>query len=261
MNDGNGQVVWITGGGSGIGRSLALLYASKGYQVVISGRREDKLWETQSMYSQEDSIVPMVCDVSVEVDVQSTVQKIVDQFQRLDILLANAGFAMGGSVVELSHEAWAKQMDVNLFGLLHCVRHAYPHLVKTGGRIALVSSVMAYTRTYKTGAYAASKSAVTAIGETLHIELQGTNVSCTVIHPGFVESEIGQVDATGHYNPTLKDNRPKQLFWTSEKAAGVMYTAIQKRKKMYTFTMHGTIAVLLARFVPSLMYWVAVGKK
>ena len=86
--------------------------------------------------------------------------------------------------------------------------------------MVLIGSVASFIYTEKSGAYCASKAAVHAIGNTLSLELIGTGVSCTTIHPGFVESEIAQVDNQGVFDPSRPDPRPAQLMWSSERAAG-----------------------------------------
>ena len=115
---------------------------------------------------------------------------------------------------------------------------------------------MAYMRYEKSGAYSASKAAVTAIGETLSLELLGTSVTSTVIHPGYVESEIGQVQTDGKFDPNAKDRRPSKMLWPADKAARVMANAIEKRKRIYTFTGHGIFAQFMCRHFPDFTFWI-----
>lgn len=247
-------VVWITGGGSGIGRALALTYAQSGCEVVVSGRRLDSLLETQRLGG--DKIHPRCCDVTKENEVQQTLDWIRDTFHRLDVVIANAGYAQSGRLDELSITDWHRQMEVNLFGLVITVQQALPFLEKTGGQVVLMSSVMAYVRFPKSGAYAASKAAVTAFGETLQLELQHSSVDCTIVHPGFIESEIGQIDTNGKYDATLKDKRPSKLMWKASDAACVMKRAIDQRKSHVTITWHGKIGEWFARHAPRLLLWI-----
>ena len=115
---------------------------------------------------------------------------------------------------------------------------------------------MAYMRYEKSGAYSASKAAVTAIGETLSLELLGTPITSTVIHPGYVESEIGQVQTDGTFDPKAKDRRPSKMLWPAGKAARVMADAIQSRKRIYTFTGHGVFAQFMCRHFPDITFWI-----
>lgn len=247
------KVVWITGGGSGIGRSLACAYAAEGHTVVVSGRREQALNETEAFFPEQ--IVTMVCDVTDDDMVGRVVTDIISRFERLDVVIANAGFGQSGWVHKVEMSQWRRQFDVNFFGLISTVRHSLPHLKESGGQVVLMSSVMAYVRFLKSAPYCASKAAVTAFGETLQLELRDTKAGCTIIHPGFVESEIGQINAEGTFDPTMTDRRPQRLMWTGERAARVMKRAIDKRRTHFTFTAHGIVGELLARYFPKTLLW------
>ena len=247
------KVVWITGGGSGIGRSLAHAYAFDGHTVVISGRRASVLEEAQSFYP--DLIFPIVCDVTDDSMVEEVVKKIAGQFHRIDVVIANAGYGQSGWIQKVEMHQWRRQFDVNFFGLVSTVRHSLPHLKESRGQVVLISSVMAYVRFLKSAPYCASKAAVTAFGETLQLELRDSNAGCTIVHPGFVESEIGQINAEGTFDPTMTDRRPQGLMWTGDRAARVMKRAIDKRRSHYTFTAHGVVGELLARYFPKTLLW------
>ena len=157
-------VVWITGGGSGIGRGLALAYAKSGYRVAVSGRRAERLNEVvAAMGLGQDAGLAVACDVTQPEEVEAAVSRIVDTWGRLDIAVANAGFAVSGRVEELSAEEWRKQLDVNVLGVVHTAKAALPALRDVGGRLALVSSVAGFICTPRTAAYCASKFA--AVGE------------------------------------------------------------------------------------------------
>ena len=247
------QVVWITGGGTGIGRAIAVQFASEGARVVVSGRRDGPLDETVEVITQSGGLAEaMVCDVTNEAAVIATVERIIDQHGRLDVCVANAGFAVAGTFEELELSDWQRQFDVNVLGLVSTVKAALPELRKVNGRICLVGSIAAYLATKKMGPYSASKFAVRAIGETLSAELEGSGVSCTTVHPGYVESEIAQVDNEGRHDPDRPDKRPKNLMWDAEDAGRVIVRAVTKRKRQFVFTGHGKAAVFLARHVPAI---------
>ena len=250
------HVAWITGGGSGIGRALALEYASEGWIVVVSGRREEALIETQQLaLGRSGEVVPHVCDVTVESQIVSVVTEITGQYGRLDLVIANAGYAQNGWFTELDLKDWKRQFDVNFFGLISTVQHSLPLLKETHGQVVLISSVMAYIRFPKSSAYCASKAAVTALGETLQLELGKYNVQCTVIHPGFIESEIGQINTDGRYDAGLSDQRPQRFMWKAKDAAKVMKRGIARRKSHLTITGHGKVGEWAARHFPRLLLW------
>ncbi len=248
------DVIWITGASSGIGKAMAIECARLGYKVVLSSRRKellDKVADTIKDSGGEALVVP--CDIMEENSIANAVQQIIKEWRRLDILIANAGFGVFGSIENLTAKDWSRQLQGNVTGLALTVKYALPHLKKTKGRIGLVGSVAAYLPNPNVGAYGASKAAVNSIGLTLQAELMGTGVSCTTMHPGFVVSEIARVDNDGVWHPEQSDPRPSNLMWPTDKAAKVMIKAILRRKRNYVFTAHGKLAVWLQRWFPAVM--------
>lgn len=188
-----------------------------------------------------------------ETSIEKAVQQIITSLGRLDVVVANAGFGVIGSIEKLTAKDWNRQLQGNVTGLALTVKYALPYLEKTNGRIGLVGSIAAYLPNPYVGAYGASKAAVNSIGKTLQVELKNSGVSCTTLHPGFVVSEIARVDNDGVWHPDRPDPRPSNLMWPTDKAAKVMVRAILKRKRNYVFTGHGRILVWLQRWFPGLV--------
>ncbi|MAQ18011.1 MAG: short-chain dehydrogenase [Sandaracinus sp.] len=254
----DGKVAWITGGGSGIGKALALEFAREGAAVAVSGRRVERIEEVaQEIEAAGGRGLAVPCDVTEDGACAQAVDTIVRELGRLDVAVANAGFGVAGKVTELDVAAWKRQFDVNVFGLVATLQAAVPALRETDGRVALLGSVMAMVTVPGNGPYAASKYAVRAIGQTLSMELHGTGMSCTLLHPGFVESEIGQVDNQGRHHADRKDPRPAKLMWPADKAAKSCVRAIHARKREHVFTAHGKVAAFLGRHTPSLLHLAA----
>lgn len=255
MSDFTDHVVWITGASSGLGRALALEFADRGADMALSARRVGRLEEVaDEVESRGRRALVVPCDVTEEEEIAGAVDAVVDHFGRLDVAVANAGFGAVGRVEELTAEEWRRQMDVNVVGLAATARYALPHLRETGGRMVLMGSVASMIPAPGASPYASSKAAVRSIGRALSAELHGSGVSCTTLHPGFVESEIGQVDNRGVYHPDREDPRPGRLMWPSDRAAGVMVRAIARRKREYVFTGHGRIVAFLGRHWPGLLH-------
>jgi NAD(P)-dependent dehydrogenase (short-subunit alcohol dehydrogenase family) len=252
----DGKVVWITGGGSGIGKALALQFAKEGATVAVSGRREERLQEVvDAITAQNGKGLAVRCDVTDEASVAESVQRVVRTLGGIDVAVANAGFSVAGRVEKLSAADWRRQLDVNVIGVAMTARYALPHLRERKGRLALICSVASMLVSPGMGAYSASKYAVRAIGQALSAELHGSGVSCTTIHPGYIESEIAQVDNQGRFDPQREDRRPKNLMWSADRAARVMVDAIAKRKREYTFTGHGKVGAFAGRHMPGLIHF------
>lgn len=248
------EVIWITGASSGIGKALAYEWSKIGYKVVLSARRKELLDQVAHDIKNSGGVALVIpCDILVEAEIENAVQEIIQTFDRLDVVIANAGFGFFGSLENLTAKDWNRQFQGNVTGLALTVKYALPHLKKTKGRIGLVGSVGAFLPNPNLGAYGASKAAVHSIGQTLQVELMGTGVSCTTLHPGFVKSEITRIDNDGNWHPERPDPRPANLIWPTEKAAKKMMKAILKRKRNYVFTGHGKLFVWIQRWFPGLM--------
>ena len=254
-------VVWITGGGSGIGRALALEFGRHGARVAVSGRRKEPLVEVvDELRGRGIEAFAAPCDVGSTEDVTATVATIVERWSRLDVAVANAGYAVAGAFELLSEQEWERQLNINVLGLVRTARAALPELRRTAGRIVLMGSVSAFVSAPNLAPYNASKAAVRAIGDTLSAELSGTGVTCTTVHPGYVKSDIEKVDNLGVHHPDREDRRPKFLLWESDDAARVIVRAVGRRKREFVFTRHGKAAVGLARHLPQLVQRALSGK-
>jgi NAD(P)-dependent dehydrogenase (short-subunit alcohol dehydrogenase family) len=235
---------------------MALELARRGANVAVTGRRiaplEAVATEIRGL-GRQAFVIPADC--TDEAQVQRACAAAVESLGRLDVVVANAGFGVSGKVESLSADDWRRQLDVNVVGCAITARHAIPHLVKTRGRLALVGSVSALAYFPGQGAYQASKAAVLALGRTLAMELAPRGVSCTVLQPGFVESDIGRTDNQGRFDPNRRDPRPAQLLWKAEPAARRMVRAIERRKVEFTFTGHGRLGAFLGRHAPWLVQW------
>ena len=256
MKEWNNKVVWITGAGSGLGKALAFEFAHYGANIVLSGRREAPLLSVSEEISTKDArslVVP--CDVTKPAEIEEAITTIIDTFGQLDVVIANAGFGVSGPFENLTEEDWSRQFSVNVVGLTQTVRYSLPHIKKSKGRIVLIGSVAAFAFAGKAAPYCSSKAAVHAIGECLSLELYGTGVTCTTIHPGFVESDIARVDNKGVFHAEAQDKRPAKLMWRADAAAKVMVRAIYKRKRIFVFTWHGKFGAFLGRHFPNLLYF------
>jgi NAD(P)-dependent dehydrogenase (short-subunit alcohol dehydrogenase family) len=251
------KVAWVTGATSGIGRECALELGRAGAIVAASGRRADRLEALcEEIRASGGRALAVPCDVQDETQTREAVARIVAEHGRLDLALANAGFAVGGRVEELTAAEWRQQLDVNVVGAALTARAAIPELKKTRGRLALTGSVAAFLPAPGFAAYHASKYAVRALGQCLAVELEPSGVSVTLLHPGFVASEINQVDNRGKLHPDRTDRRPQYLMWPTDRAARVMVRAIAERRRELVFTGHGKFAAFVGQHFPGVLHFV-----
>jgi NADP-dependent 3-hydroxy acid dehydrogenase YdfG len=194
MADTQRQVL-ITGASSGIGRAAAIELAGRGDRVFASARRLAALEELADAHP---GIAAVPLDVTDDASVDAAV-RVVDELtagRGLDVLVNNAGYALGGPIESLSGEAVEHQFQTNVFGLLRVTRAFLPSMrARRSGRLINLSSVVGRVAFPGMGVYGATKFAVEALSDALRMELAGFNISVSLIEPGFVATDIGAASA------------------------------------------------------------------
>ena len=250
------KVVWITGGGSGLGKAMAIQFAREGGIVAVSGRRENNLNEAIREIEKENSQgLAIRCDVSKEEEIIEAVSQIVNSFGRLDVVIANAAVPMTGKIEEIKQEEWKRSFEINVIGLAMTVKHALPELRKTNGRIVLVGSAGSMLASPNYVAYTSSKYAMRAIGQTLSIDLYKSGVTCTNIYPGYMSTEFAQIDNDGKVS-SAKQKWDNAFTWTAEKSAKDCIAPIYKRKREYVLSGFGKTFAWLGRHFPGVIYYI-----
>ena len=190
------RVALITGGGSGIGQATAIRLAAAGARVAVLSRTREELEETVRQVETVDSEgLVLVADISRAEEMQAAIEKIVEQWGRLDIVFANAGInGVWAPIGELSPEEWQKTIDVNLTGTFLTIKYAVPLLRQNGGSVTITASVNGTRIFSNTGAtaYSSSKAGQVALAKMLALELASDRIRVNVICPGGVETEIGE---------------------------------------------------------------------
>jgi NADP-dependent 3-hydroxy acid dehydrogenase YdfG len=180
-------VFLITGASSGIGAATARRAAEAGYRLVLAARSLDKLEALADELGGGERAAPVRCDVTEWADQQAAVAAALERYGRLDVAFANAGFGAGRSFLGSSPEHWRAMVLTNVYGAALTVRAALPALKQSRGHLLLTGSV-AGRRVVAGSLYSCTKWAVTAMGEAVRQELNGTGVRVTVIEPGMVDT-------------------------------------------------------------------------
>jgi NAD(P)-dependent dehydrogenase (short-subunit alcohol dehydrogenase family) len=189
-----GKVAFVTGAGSGIGKGAALRFGQEGAKVAALGRTPTQLNQTvEAVKAAGGEAIALLGDVSQPDHMQAAVQKIIDAWGRLDIVVANAGInGVWTSLDDLTPEEWDTTLDINLKGTFLTVKYALPYLRQQRGAIVVVSSVNGTRMFSNTGAtaYACSKAAQVAFTKMTALELAPQGVRINVICPGWIATEI-----------------------------------------------------------------------
>lgn len=248
------KVVWITGASSGIGYALAKELYKEGAYLALCARRVDKLKYLKESLGDKAKYYEL--DVRDKEQNFLVAKQIIKDFSKIDLVIANAGYSVVGPFEKITQEAWKGLFDTNVFGVIWTLQAAIEHVKKTQGHIAITSSIAGKIAIGNTCAYAATKFAVTGIGNALYQELYPYNVSVSVIYPGLVESEIAKVDNQGIYKQERIDKRSKFFMWPADKAAKVILKGLFAKKREIIITKHALFGDFLVRFFPSLLYWI-----
>ncbi|CAM1354462.1 MULTISPECIES: SDR family NAD(P)-dependent oxidoreductase [Tenacibaculum] len=193
------QTALITGATSGIGKATAQLFAKNNINLIICGRRIEKLQKLQQELSQFTKVHILQFDVRYNEEVQNAINSLPDEFKHIDILINNAGNAHGlDSIQNGNIEDWDAMIDGNVKGLLYVSKAIIPQMVeRNNGFIVNIGSI-AGKDVYPNGnVYCASKFAVNALNKGMRIDLNQHNIRVSAIHPGLVETEFSDVRFKG----------------------------------------------------------------
>src|SRR5476651_933242 len=168
----NSKTVIITGASSGIGKSLAYEFASRGANLVLGARQYVTLCQIGGELEKEFSIkaVAVTCDVSVEADCAALIKQALTTFGKIDVLINNAGISMRALFNDVDLGVLKTLMDVNFWGMVYCTKYALPEILKTKGSIVGVSSIDGYKGLPGRTGYSTSKFAMNGFLDTLRIE-------------------------------------------------------------------------------------------
>lgn len=188
------RVALITGGSSGIGLAAARLFVEHGARVGVLGRTEDEVRRAAEELG-EGKAIPLVANVADGDQVRRAVEALVDRWDRLDVVFANAGVnGVWAPIDELKPEEWEQTLRVNLTGTFFTIKYAVPYLKRRGGSIIVTSSVNGTRMFSNSGAsaYATSKAGQVALTKMLALELAEYGIRANVICPGAIETEIDE---------------------------------------------------------------------
>ncbi|CAL9452465.1 Glucose 1-dehydrogenase 2 [Streptomyces sp. enrichment culture] len=228
-----GRTALVTGGGSGIGRAVALAFATEGANVVVAGRRREPLEETVALVEEAGGkALAVTADTARAADVQAVVDAAVDRFGSLDVAVNNAGVFRGGQpVADLAEDDWRTQLDINLTGVFLALR-AEVHRMRTqpaGGAIVNIASTFGmHERRPGATAYAATKAAVSALTRGAALDHIADGVRINAVSPGATATSMslqpGETEA-GRAERMRSKVPLGRVSAVEEVAAAVLYLA------------------------------------
>ena len=236
----NNKVALITGGGRGIGRSIAITFAREGARVAVSARTRQQVEEVAAEITRESGAEShaVVCDVSDAASVQEMFASVAEAFQRgPDIMVNNAGVAESAPITRTDDELWQRHLAINLSGTFYCMRAALPNMLARGwGRVINIASIAGKTGAPYIAAYSASKHGVLGLTRSVALEVGAKGITVNAICPGYVDTDM---TTRGIENITAKTGRP-----AAEALEAIKQMSSQKR--LITAEEVAALALLLA---------------
>lgn len=229
------MLVLITGATSGIGKSTAQLFAKNGHDLIITGRREDRLKEikTQLQYDFKVKVTTLCFDIRKLSEVENAISTLSSENKKIDVLVNNAGLAAGlGPIQSGNIDHWERMIDTNVKGLLYISRAISNLMIENKkGHIINIGSI-AGKEVYANGnVYCATKHAVDALNKGMRIDLLPHNIKVTAINPGMVETEFSIVRFDGDSDkakkvyeglqPLSPEDIAETIYWVASRPAHV----------------------------------------
>ncbi len=223
-----GKTAVVTGASSGIGEATARLLAQKGCNVALAARRENRLQDLAAELGEGALAVPT--DVTDPAACEALVSRAVDRFGSVDILVANAGLGLYGSIPDGNPEDWRRMFEVNVLGVLYATRAAVRHMLDRGsGDIVIVSSLAGRRVPTADGTvYAATKHALTAVAEGLRMDVSARGVRVVNVEPGLVRTEFPE--STSQSAEQFYAEKEYSPIEAEDVATAVVYAVGQPRR-------------------------------
>jgi NADP-dependent 3-hydroxy acid dehydrogenase YdfG len=229
------MLVLITGATSGIGKSTAQLFAKNGHDIIITGRREDRLKEIKTQLESDfkTKVTTLCFDIRKLSEVETAISTLSSENKKIDVLVNNAGLAAGlGPIQSGNIDHWERMIDTNLKGLLYISRAISNLMIENKkGHIINIGSI-AGKEVYANGnVYCATKHAVDALNKAMRIDLLPHNIKVTAINPGMVETEFSIVRFDGDSDkakkvyeglqPLTPEDIAETIYWAANRPAHV----------------------------------------
>ncbi len=256
MKDFANKVVIITGASSGIGASLAYEFNKLGACLSLAARRIDRLELIKEQLEKSGGrVLVTLTDVTDENNCCQLIDRTLQHFGSIDILINNAGISMRAMFADTEILVLKKLMDVNFWGTVYCTKYALSHLLKSKGVIVGVSSIAGFHGLPGRSGYSASKFAMHGFLETIRIEHLKSGLHVMVIAPGFTASEIRENALLSDGSKQGETPREEEKLMKPERVAKILIRSIRRKKRNKILTFSGQLIALFQRILPEQIDW------
>ena len=245
-------MIIVTGAGSGIGLASARLFAELGAKVVMAARSYDVLRQEAAKMHNPDDILCVKTDVSVEDECRNLIERTVERFGKIDVLINNAGISMRAMFNDLDLQVIHRLMDTNFYGTVNCTKFALPYLLQSHGSVVGVISIAGFNPLPARTGYSSSKYAIRGFLDTLRVEHLYDDLHVMVFSPGFTASNIRNAALTADGSQQGETPRDEGKMMTAERVAEYLEKGLRKRKNEMILTPTGRLYVALRKIMPRL---------
>jgi short-subunit dehydrogenase len=239
------KVVFITGASSGIGRALAVELGRRGARLGLTARREAELLKVAEEVGRAGGeALALPCDVRDPDAIRAAAERVRERWGRVDVLVANAGMSTTTAGTNLDAAEASDVISINVLGVVNSVAAVLPDMLRRrAGHLVAISSLASYRGMPKSGAYSASKAAVSTLFESLRVDLRKSDIDVTIIHPGFIRTPL-----------TAGRKKKLPFLLEVEDAARRIIRAVERRARTYAFPWQLASLVRVMRHMPGALY-------
>ncbi len=247
------KVVIITGASSGIGKACAFEFADNGAKVILAARRIDELKKVEEkIKKQGGEAISIKTDVKNINDCKKLIDKTIEEYGKIDVLINNAGISMRAVFEDLDLSVIKELMDTNFYGAVYCTKFALPYLLEQKGTVIGISSISGLTPLPGRTGYSASKHAMEGFLNTLRLENIKKGLNVLIVHPGFTSSNIRNMALDKNGQAQKETPRNEEEMMSAEKVAQIITKATLKRERDLILTPQGKLVVWLHKNFPGI---------
>ena len=257
----DGKVAIITGSSKGIGKAIAIALAKKNVRVVLNGRNPESLESTaKELRSLGFEILSIQGDVGNYKDCENLIEQTIKKYGAIDILVNNAGLAMEGTIANTSPEVFEQVFHTNILGVLFPTKAALSYLKHSQGSVVFTGSIAGFMGLPDYSAYSASKMSLTALVQSLKIELAGTGVHVGINYVGFVENDDNKTFLNHHGEIEKMPVRKQFKRMPLEVVAAHFVSGIEKRRYKQTLSLLGRLTNFMQKYFSATFEWLMIRK-
>lgn len=248
------KVIIITGASSGIGLACVKEFVKRKSIVVLAARSIEKLKVIEDqLHSEGHQVLTVQTDVSQEKECEALINKTIEVYGRIDVLINNAGISMRALFEDVDIKVLKQLMAVNFWGTVYCTKYALPYIIRTKGSIVGVTSLAGFKGLPGRTGYSASKFAMQGFLETVRAENYKKGIHVMIAAPDFTRSEIRKqaLNETGHAQ--IKTPKDESKLMSAEEVASRIYRGVKKRKRTIIMSAKGKLLLIMKLLAPSLL--------